>query len=157
MTMDRSRLLAGGVVLATLFLAGAGRPPAARERRGGPPDAGLGVTGRLLHELALTTERRQEIRDVAQRHKDGELGDLARAFHDARRALALLIWDPKSTEAELREAGERVADRTAALEQERRALALEILALLDADQQADLRKLLEEPPEPPAGDFHPRR
>lgn len=159
MKRTRLSLLIGlAAVLATVVSAqqpGMGRGPhpgpGGPGGPGGPPDLVLGPAGRILHELDLSSEQRQQIRETLESQIDGQLGTLARSFMDARHALELRVWDPQATQDEIHSASDLVAERAQALEEARHGLALEILALLTDEQRQAFREMLAEGPMPPPG------
>jgi Spy/CpxP family protein refolding chaperone len=124
-------------------------PPGGPGGHGGPPNPAIGPAGRALHELDLSGEQREQIRDIVHGYMEGDLGQQLQAFHEARRALELLLWDSTAGEQDLIAASEVVAGAAQQMELVRHLLALDVLEVLTEEQRETFRQLLEvEPPHP---------
>src|SRR5262245_36639126 len=124
---------------------------------GGPPDPILGMAGMALRGIDLTPTQKVQLRDVLHTARTGELGSLAREFMEARRGLELLVWNPASTEQEIADQGAAVSGASQALDQARRQLAADVLALLTDEQRAEFQENLAREPRPPSDRPEPGR
>jgi len=116
---------------------------------GGPPNPAIGMAGWALHELDLGQEQREQIRDLARDAMEGALGESFRAFHDARRAFELVVWDSAAGDGDLVTALQTVSEAATQLELVRHRFALDVLNVLTEEQRATFLQLLEtEPPHP---------
>jgi Spy/CpxP family protein refolding chaperone len=122
-----------------------------------PPDPILGPAGRLLHEIGLTRAQDKQLRDVVGKAIDAGLGQAARGFMEARHALEVLVWNAASSDQDMISAEQTLSDRTRDLEQARKHLAADILAVLTEDQRAEFLERLGEDPKPPMGPPPSRR
>ena len=111
-----------------------------------PPDMALGLGGRALHELDLTTEQRRQVRSLVRGSMDDGLGEALEAVHTARQALERALWDPSADEARLSALRHDAAQAEDRLLGARRQLAREVVQLLTEDQRTELLQLLDETP-----------
>ena len=126
----------------------AGRPPYGPPPP--PPDPVMGMGGMVLRQMNLDPDQRQQVRAIVRKAVEGHLGDLARAFGEARHALEMKVWDPRSTEQDMIVASGMVSERVAALESARRQLARDVLAVLTEEQRdAFFERLAADPGPPP--------
>ncbi len=135
---------------------GPGRPEEMSRHDRGPGHDPVGPIRGALRDLDLSIEQREQIRTAFERHRDGDLQEVGRAFAAARRSLEQQIWNPVASEAEILEASNALADRARAFDRARRSLALDILPILTAEQQNELREKLKEMPGPGVGPGHRR-
>lgn len=129
-------VLVVGVAGATLTLAGRG--PRQGSRRG------LCVLSGVADELNVSTEQRDRIRDIINRHWSGSLGEATQAMHQTRSDLHRLVASPGASVADIQQA---VKNSTAAAERvalEKHALVLEIRGVLSPEQQAKADTFLEQ-------------
>lgn len=142
----------------------AGAPGGPADPNGGPPhgpppppDPVMGLGGMLLRGLDLTADQRTQVRDIVRRAMQGHLGELARAFGEARHALEVKVWDPSSTEQDMIALSGTVSERAVALESGRRQLAKDLLGILTEEQRdAFLERLADDPGPPPLPPPPPR-
>ncbi len=107
-----------------------------------PAEAGPGrgrnrgeVARRVAHELDLTAEQRERIRDIVRSHWEAGLGDLARQARDARRQLRRLIHDPEAPESEIRAAVRGASVPAENLAVARHRLARDVQEVLTPEQR----------------------
>jgi len=146
--MNRIGQFAAGAAIAAMLTTATtaiaqGRPGGPRERPGGA--AGFGRLGGPgpglpLRELNLSDAQQQQVREIEQRHRDAarQLGDRLRTAADAQRQA--IETEPVNDNL-IRTATQQLAEIEADAAIERAHLRSEILAVLTAEQQAQLKKL----------------
>jgi len=112
----------------------------------GRPGHGPGHDGpdRILHmakELGLSDAQTAQIETISAKHKGGALGETMQSMRDARQALATTIHDIAATDDQVRDAATAVAALEARMAVERHQMAIEISAVLTAEQKAKLAEL----------------
>ena len=124
--------------------------PAAAYAFGGPGHGhGPGGDGanRILHmakELGLSDAQTAQIQTIAAKHKDGALGEAMQSMREARGTLAKTIHDAAATDDQVRDAAATVAALESQMAVQRHQLAIEISAVLTAEQKAKLAASLED-------------
>jgi Spy/CpxP family protein refolding chaperone len=97
--------------------------------------AGVAAAHEVDLDAGLTSEQRDKVRAIVERHRAEGLADAAQHARDARREARRLMRNPATTETELREAWRRASnagEQTAVLRQKMRA---EILSVLTPEQR----------------------
>jgi len=121
--------------------------PAAAYAFGGPGHGhgpGGDGAGRILHmakELGLSDAQTAQIQAIAAKHKDGALGEAMQSMREARGTLAKTIHDAAATDDQVRDAAATVAALESQMAVQRHQLAIEISAVLTAEQKAKLAEL----------------
>jgi len=135
-----------------------GRGPGGPGGPGGPH--GQGMIAHMAQELGLSAEQQTRIKEVVSKYRDGTLGSLRTAMHEARGTLGETIHDPEATDAQVQEAVAAVSKVEAQLAADQHHMALEINAVLNAEQRAKFAQLRLRhrergggPPPPPDGGF----
>ena len=109
----------------------------------GRPGHGLGPDGpgRILHmakELGLSDAQTAQIETIAEKHKDGALGDSMQSMRQARETLRATIHDATATDDQVRDAAAAVATLETQAAVQRHQMAIEISKILTPEQKAKL-------------------
>jgi Spy/CpxP family protein refolding chaperone len=147
MTTTKRLTLLGCLILLVAVLPALAQDPG----RGKRPNPVMGIAGPALHQLELTRDVKQQIRGIVDGYMEGELGQRAEAFREARRALELVIWNSDASEMQITDLSQAVAYQSSQLNIVRQQLAGEILQLLTEDQRETFGQLLAEAPQHPEG------
>jgi Spy/CpxP family protein refolding chaperone len=103
-----------------------------------------GMPCAMAEELDLTQDQRDAIREIADRHRDGALGELSRTGREARRALGLLIHDPGADEQAVLDAARRLSEQSEQMALERHRMHVEINGVLTEEQRVKAQEMMKE-------------
>ena len=119
--------------------------------RGKAPKRVMGIAGPALHQLELTRDVREQVRDIVEGYMDGELGQRLESLGEARRALDLAIWSSGADAMQITDLSQAVAYQASQLHLLRQQLAAEVLQLLTEEQRETFGQLLADAPQHPDG------
>ena len=149
-TLMRGFVLAGLALTAAMTLVatdtwaqlrrpGAGGSPFGRMQRGG----GRGPTGMLpdLRQLDLTDAQREQIRTVAQQHRETTREEVGEQLMSAREALRDAVTAEVANEGAIRTLASQLGTMEGDVAVARAQLNAQLWQLLTPDQQAQLREL----------------
>jgi Spy/CpxP family protein refolding chaperone len=112
----------------------------------GPPGHGPGRGGAdpILHmakELGLSEAQMDQVKAITTKYMDGGLGRAMDAAREARMAVQKTVHDVTATDDQVREAASVVAVAESQSAVQHHQMAIEISALLNADQKAKLGEM----------------
>jgi len=145
------------LTIAALALAS---PPIAAQGFGppahGPHRSGADPIVHMMQELGLDDAQMTQVKAVTAKYMDGSLGDAMDRSREARLAVQKLVHDVTAKDDQVREAAAVVAALEAQSAVQHHRMAIEISAILTAEQRAKLQELFANMAErhggPPHGD-----
>ncbi|HKQ62777.1 MAG TPA: periplasmic heavy metal sensor [Candidatus Polarisedimenticolaceae bacterium] len=117
---------------------GEGEGPHHRGPGPGPgPGFGLGpgFVEHLAEMLDLTSEQRSQVHEIVRKHMDGALGERLDAMREAHETLHATIHDAAASDAQVQQAAAAAASQLALVATEQHHLAVEVDAVLTAEQR----------------------
>ena len=96
---------------------------------------GPGMLGPMAQALGLTADQQFKIQEIETQYMEGTLGTVMDAARQAREKLDQLILSSTSTDTEVQEAATAVSEQEALAAVERHHMAIEIAAVLTAEQR----------------------
>jgi Spy/CpxP family protein refolding chaperone len=121
--------------------------PAAAQGFGPPghgPGHGHGEGNPILHmakELGLNDAQTAQVKSITAKYMDGALGEAMQSTHAARLTVRKTIHDVTATDDQVREAAAVVAVLDSQIAVQHHQMAIEISAILTADQRAKLAEM----------------
>jgi len=139
-------LLAGGLGAFAQGARGDGPPPGPgygmHHGRGG-----FGPMGGILRQLDLTTEQRDQVRDIMDQAMNGELGQLMRDHREKQDQLRQLIHDPLADAGAISAAVQNVTADAEALALARHRLVISVFDVLTPEQREQAQELMAQGPQ----------
>ena len=132
-----SRSLAAAALVASVAIGGV---VVSAQRPGVGPGRGVPQTGLALRALDLTEAQREQVRQLAQQHREQTRPLLERA-RTAERARRQAVEAIPFSESEIRAAAQALAEIETDLAVQQARLQADIYALLTPDQQGQLQKM----------------
>ncbi len=131
-------------------------PVVAQAGPGHGPGGGPGMIARMVRDLGLTEDQQTKILAILEKYRTGSPGERMEALHQAHMDLEALIQDPATTDDQVQQAAGTVSTQAALVAADRHHMAVEIDAVLTADQRtkaAEIRQQRQagEPGPPPEG------
>jgi Spy/CpxP family protein refolding chaperone len=93
---------------------------------------------REVRAIDLTTEQRDRIREIVERHRSEGMADAATKSREAQRAARRILRDQTASEAAVREAYKKAAAAREELVVLRRRTRSEVLSVLTPEQRKEL-------------------